>query len=43
MKLQKKSLKKVVRKCAALYRLFVHYRKRVRMVQLELGGHLETC
>jgi hypothetical protein len=43
MKIQRKQLKKFTRKCAALYRLFVHYQKRVQMVQLELGGCLETC
>lgn len=43
MKFQKRSLKKISRRCVALYRLFVHYRKRVQMVQMELGGHLEAC
>ena len=43
MKIQKKTFKKITRRCVALCRLFVHYRKRVRMVQTELGGHLEAC
>ena len=43
MKLQKRSLKKISRRCVALYRLFFNYRKRVQMVQIELGGRLEAC
>ena len=43
MKIQKKPFKKIIRKCAALYRLFGQYRKRVRMVQTELGANLEAC
>ena len=43
MKVQKKPLKKFVRRCAALYRWFVCYRKHVRMIEAELGGRLETC
>jgi len=43
MKLQKRSLKKISRRCAALYRLFTQYRKRIRMVESELGGEIYAC
>ena len=43
MKSQKRPLKKITRKCVALYRLFIHYRKRIKMVELELDGPLEAC
>jgi len=43
MKWHKKTFKKITRKCAALVRCFVHYRKRIQMVETELGGRLETC
>ena len=43
MKTQKKTFKKITRRCAALYRLFVQYRKRTRMVESELGGELHAC
>ena len=39
MKIQKK-IKKITRRCAALYRL---YRKRIHMVEAELGGELHAC
>ena len=40
MKIQKKTFKKITRRCAALYRL---YRKRIHMVEAELGGELHAC
>ena len=43
MKIQRKSLKKFARRCAAFYRLFTYYRKRVRMIEAELGSQLEAC
>ena len=43
MKIQKKTFKKITRRCAALYRLFVQYRKRIRIVESELGGELHAC
>ena len=43
MKIQKKTFKKITRRCAALYRLFTQYRKRISMVELELGGELHAC
>ncbi len=43
MKIRKKTFGKITRRCAALYRLFVHYRKRIRMVESELGGELHAC
>ncbi len=36
-------LKKVRRKCAGLYRWFTYYRKRIRMIEAELGNSWETC
>ena len=43
MKIQKKTFKKITRRCVALYRLFVQYRKRINMVESELGGELHAC
>lgn len=43
MKIQKKTFKKITRRCIALYRLFVHYRKRINMVEAEIGGELHAC
>ncbi len=43
MKLHKRPLRRMTMKCVALYRLFTQYRKRVRMVQLELGNAIEAC
>ncbi len=40
MKIQKKTFRKITRRCAALYRL---YRKRIRIVEAELGGELHVC
>ena len=40
MKIQKKTFKKIARRCSALYRL---YRKRIHMVEAELGGELHAC
>ena len=42
MKIQKK-IKKITRRCAALYRLFAQYRKRIHIVEAELGGELHAC
>jgi hypothetical protein len=43
MNMQRRPLKKFTRKCAALYRWFTYYRKRVRMIESELGSQLEAC
>ena len=43
MKIQKKTFKKITRRCVALYRLFIQYRKRINMVETELGGELHAC
>ena len=43
MKMQRKPFKKFARRCAALYRLFTYYRKRVQMVEQELGSQIEAC
>ncbi len=43
MGIQKKTFKKITRRCAALYRLFVQYRKRICMVESELGGEMHAC
>lgn len=41
--MKKKFFKKISRKCGALYRWFSHYRKRIRMIETELGGRPEAC
>lgn len=43
MRLQKKTFKRLVRKCTAVYRMFAHYQKLVRMAETELDGRLEAC
>lgn len=43
MIMQRKPFKKFVRRCTALCRWFAYYRKRVRMIETELGGRLEAC
>ncbi|HOW59089.1 MAG TPA: hypothetical protein PLO78_05120 [Candidatus Omnitrophota bacterium] len=46
MKSHKKTFKKITRRCAALYRLFVnhrYYRRRINMVEAELGGEIHAC
>jgi hypothetical protein len=39
----KNKLKKITRKCEALYRWFRIYKRRVRMIEAELGSRLEAC
>lgn len=41
--MKKKLLKKITKKCAAIYRWFRIYRRRVRMTEHELGGRIEAC
>ncbi|MFH0985797.1 MAG: hypothetical protein V1882_09740 [Candidatus Omnitrophota bacterium] len=41
--MKKKLFKKIAKRCVALCRLFSIYRKRVRAIETELGGCLETC
>ena len=43
MKMKKKWFKRIKRKCAAFSRWFTGYRKRVRMIESELGSRLEAC
>jgi len=43
MKIQRKPLKRFARRCVAIYRRFAYYRKRVRMIESELGNPLEAC
>ena len=43
MKIQGKSLRKFTRRFAAVYRWFTDYRKRVRMIEFELGSQIEAC
>ncbi|MFH0985259.1 MAG: hypothetical protein V1882_06950 [Candidatus Omnitrophota bacterium] len=43
MKIQKKTFKKIARRCTALYRLFFRYRKLINKVESELGEELHAC
>ncbi len=41
--MKKKWIKKITRRCAAFYRWMACYRRRVRMVETELGARPEAC
>jgi len=43
MKAKKKSMGRIVKRCTALCRLYAGYRKRVRMIEWELGAQMEVC
>ncbi len=43
MKTQRRSFRKMIRRCAAFYRWFAYYRKRVRLIEAELGSQIEAC